>query len=161
VIKDVWHTLHRIFDDIKSAIEAVVRKIKSVKHAISDVTSVFGSIGHGIASVGGSVLGGIGHVLGFAAEGGVVTKPTLLVTGEAGPEAIVPLSKYHLGAPAIEPLSTLSSYTGGRSSGRTIVLQPVYEVQVTGLPQQIVDLVHAALDAHDEELVTLMRAHGA
>jgi len=161
VISDVWHVLDRIFNDIKSAIDSVIGKLQSVKHVISDVTSALGSVGHDISSVGGGVLGGIGHVLGFAAEGGVVTKPTLLVTGEAGPEAIVPLSKYHLGAPAIEPLSTLSSYTGGRSSGRTIVLQPVYEVQVTGLPQQIVSMVQAALDAHDEELVTLMRAHGA
>jgi len=161
VISDVWHVLDRIFTSIESAIDSVIGKIQSVQHAISDVTSALGSVGHDISSVGGGVLGGIGHVLGFAAEGGVVTKPTLLVTGEAGPEAIVPLSKYHLGAPAIEPLSTLSSYTGGRSSGRTIVLQPVYEVQVTGLPQQIVSMVQAALDAHDEELVTLMRAHGA
>jgi hypothetical protein len=36
-----------------------------------------------------SAIGG----LNFFADGGIVTRPTLSVTGEAGPEAIIPLGK--------------------------------------------------------------------
>lgn len=58
----------------------------------------FGGVG---ALVGGTV-GGLAGVVGetgipFLAEGGVVTKPTLAVVGEAGPEAVVPLDRYNGG----------------------------------------------------------------
>ena len=42
--------------------------------------------------VGGAVIGGLTKVLGFA-SGGVVTKPTLGMVGEKGPEAVIPLSR--------------------------------------------------------------------
>ena len=41
-------------------------------------------------SLGGFDLGGI-NIPGFA-KGGIVTRPTLAMIGEAGPEAVVPLS---------------------------------------------------------------------
>ena len=43
-------------------------------------------------ATGGGGGGGFLGLLGFA-EGGVVTKPTVALVGEAGPEAIVPLNK--------------------------------------------------------------------
>ena len=46
-------------------------------------------------SLGGFDLGGI-NIPGFA-KGGIVTRPTLAMIGEAGPEAVVPLSGPHAG----------------------------------------------------------------
>lgn len=40
-------------------------------------------------------LGQLGKALGWWADGGIITQPTLGVAGEAGPEAIIPLSQLH------------------------------------------------------------------
>jgi hypothetical protein len=45
------------------------------------------------SNLGKAAKGGLEAAAMFAAEGGVVTKPTMAVVGEAGPEAIVPLTK--------------------------------------------------------------------
>jgi hypothetical protein len=55
---------------------------------IPDVGDIVDSVVGGAKSLGKKALG----VIGFA-DGGIVTKPTLGLVGEAGPEAIIPLSK--------------------------------------------------------------------
>ena len=61
----------------------------------------------------GSLKGGIGPAFGpdvtqnvvtpeLLAHGGIVTKPTLSLIGEAGPEAVIPLSKMNTSSPKIE-----------------------------------------------------------
>ena len=58
-----------------------------------------GKIGGAIIKGANPVIGGIGALAGLfnkipgLADGGVVTKPTLAVIGEAGPEAVVPLNR--------------------------------------------------------------------
>jgi hypothetical protein len=44
------------------------------------------------SKVASGILGGISAVAKFIEDGGIVTEPTLAVVGEAGPEAVVPLS---------------------------------------------------------------------
>ncbi len=83
-----------------SALNTVVPMLKSVAGFIHDIMVDGASVGNVIAKmfsgksggILGTVMGGIGHILGFA-EGGIVNKPTLAVVGEGGgPEAILPLN---------------------------------------------------------------------
>ncbi len=51
--------------------------------------------------LGGAIIGGaIGIGAAFLADGGIVQKPTLAVVGEAGPEAVIPLSQARGMSPA-------------------------------------------------------------
>lgn len=104
-VKDVFSTGGKIFDGIKdgiaSAFKSIVNKIIS---GINKVVSVpFNAIN--------SALGKIRNVsilkkqpfsflptisvpkIPLLAEGGILTKPTLNIAGEAGPEAIIPIDK--------------------------------------------------------------------
>ena len=77
-------------------IGAIADGIKSAPGAIKDAIS--GLIpGSGIIGSAASTVGGL---LGIGASGGIVTRPTLAVIGEAGPEAVVPLNR----APGASPL---------------------------------------------------------
>jgi TP901 family phage tail tape measure protein len=61
------------------------------------VGAAFGGIGAAPGAIGGAAVGGalgiIGEGMTMLAEGGVVTRPTLAVVGEAGPEAVIPLDR--------------------------------------------------------------------
>jgi TP901 family phage tail tape measure protein len=84
----------------RSIIDAIVEGLRRAGGAISgyimslvpDVGSIVDSIVGGAKNKAKGVLKGVGGIFGFA-DGGIVTKPTLGLVGEAGPEAIVPLSK--------------------------------------------------------------------
>lgn len=54
--------------------------------------AAIGSVVPVVGNIVGGIIGGIAGLFGFA-EGGIVTKPSLGIVGEAGPEAIIPLSK--------------------------------------------------------------------
>ncbi len=47
-----------------------------------------------------TIIGTEGEIIGLA-HGGIVTKPTLAVIGEAGPEAVIPLSRGSTGLPGV------------------------------------------------------------
>ena len=67
--------------------------IAAVKAAAGAVAAAVRSI---MPDIGGMVSGAIGAIKGFIpglAHGGIVTSPTLALLGEAGPEAVVPLSR--------------------------------------------------------------------
>jgi hypothetical protein len=67
----------------------IIDPIKTAIRFIGDLLSAFKKI-PGVGSIGG-FLGGI-NIPGFA-DGGIVTRPTLAMVGEKGPEAIVPLGR--------------------------------------------------------------------
>jgi SLT domain-containing protein len=67
----------------------IINPIKQAIGFISDLIGAFKRI-PGVGAIGG-FLGGI-NIPGFA-DGGIVTKPTLAMVGEKGPEAIVPLGR--------------------------------------------------------------------
>jgi hypothetical protein len=70
----------------------IINPLKSILELAGRVADAIGSI----ANIGGSVAGAIGGLIGKIpglADGGIVTGPTLAVVGEAGPEAVIPLSK--------------------------------------------------------------------
>jgi phage-related protein len=81
------HAVQDFAGDIVDAIWSIPRRIIGVAGAIR--SKIAGALG-GIDLTPGFDLPGFG---GFLAEGGVVTRPTMAVIGEAGPEAVIPLSR--------------------------------------------------------------------
>lgn len=71
------------FEGIESALESVIGWFENLGSAISESLS-------GLADVGGAISD-LGDWVGLA-DGGVITSPTAAVVGEAGPEAVIPLS---------------------------------------------------------------------
>jgi phage-related minor tail protein len=67
-----------------------------------------------LPNIGGAVGGLIGKIPGLA-DGGIVTRPTLALIGEAGPEAVIPLNRGGMGAGGITV-----NVTGGLSTSAEI-----------------------------------------
>ena len=102
---DIAKTLFNMGVDFgKKIIEAIVQGLRAAGGAISsyimslipDVGSIVSSIVGAATSQAKSAIGGVGGAVkglfGFA-DGGIVTKPTMGLVGEAGPEAIIPLNQ--------------------------------------------------------------------
>lgn len=99
--KTLWDDITSIFMTAVNAIigffDNLIKKVQQVASAISNsvagkaigaAASAFSPIGIGSVVSAASSLAGILHL----AEGGIVTQPTFALIGEAGPEAVVPLS---------------------------------------------------------------------
>ena len=92
MIDGLWEALGKFAGRLLDFGKEIVSKI------VSGITSAAGSIGSAILGAipgGGAIgglIGGVKNILPFAA-GGIVTGPTLGLVGEAGPEAIIPLSQ--------------------------------------------------------------------
>jgi len=100
-----------IVDGIKAAAGAVMDAVKSIIPNPADI------VGGVVGSVGGffkSVIPGL-------ASGGIVTKPTLAVIGEAGPEAVIPLSQAGGMGTVINLNVTAGMGTDGAEVGQQIV----------------------------------------
>ena len=69
----------------------IINPLKAALDLVGKVISALGKI-PGVSSIAGAVGGLVGKIPGLA-DGGIVTGPTLAVVGEAGPEAVIPLSK--------------------------------------------------------------------
>lgn len=96
------------FTTVMGYIDKVVNALKNVGH----------SIGGAASSAGGALVGGLtnlGHAIGFA-DGGIVTSPTFAMVGEAGPEAIIPLSAFNNG------LSLAGVGSGGGNGGINVYI---------------------------------------
>ncbi|MDQ3158810.1 MAG: hypothetical protein M3P98_01575 [bacterium] len=82
VVKSIWEGVK---NTIKSSINWVLEKINSVITAVnSAMSSVSGKLGFGAINI---------PTIPLLAKGGIVNSPTLAVIGEAGPEAVIPLSR--------------------------------------------------------------------
>jgi hypothetical protein len=117
----------KFFQPIINAVQSLINLIKEIPSGIlpgigsgiaGAASSILPGIGSGIAGAASSILSGIGSgiagaassilpggslissllggILGLAA-GGIVNSPTLALVGEAGPEAIIPLSAFNGG----------------------------------------------------------------
>ena len=81
----------KIIDGILEGLRRAGGAIGSfIMSLVPDVGSIVDSIVGGATSKAKGILGAI--VPGMA-KGGIVTKPTLAVVGEAGPEAVIPLNR--------------------------------------------------------------------
>jgi phage-related protein len=116
-VQDTWNWIAtfiggiwtKIVTDAETALSAVQNLINKIMAPINAVTSAVSSI-----------TGGIGNTLGTAikafASGGIVNSPTLALVGEAGPEAIIPLSAFSGGA-------SLAGAGGGSAGSINIYVQ--------------------------------------
>lgn len=91
--KGMWEGMGNVVTGIWEGVKSTIKS--SINWIIDQINKVISSI-NGVAAKGASVLG-IGSIsmgtIPRLAEGGIVTRPTLALIGEAGPEAIVPLSR--------------------------------------------------------------------
>ena len=85
VVRAAWRVISDIVNAVVRAVDRVITKIKSIPDAIPGG----GFIPDIVKNV---ILGPLGPLVPFAA-GGVVTKPTMALIGESGPEAVVPLNQ--------------------------------------------------------------------
>lgn len=89
----------KVWDDIKSVFKAAIDWLMgliqpfldAVNKVIGGAQAVGSLVGRGINAVGQG-LTNVGHALGFA-DGGIITKPTFAMVGEAGAEAVIPLDR--------------------------------------------------------------------
>lgn len=93
----VWTSIKNFFvgiwNTLISTVQSAMNTIKGYLNGIVDTyNSVKNTITQPIKSVVNSVGNFVSNVLPFA-SGGIVTRPTLGLVGEAGPEAIIPLSR--------------------------------------------------------------------
>ena len=91
VVSDVWDFMKDVFSSISNGVKGMV-------NGMIDIVNAGIKMVDAISFTLPTILGG-GHI-GFnipliphLADGGIVTSPTVALIGEAGPEAIVPLSK--------------------------------------------------------------------
>lgn len=86
-IKDFFTT---IWNGIVDLFNAGIEKIKS---AIASIQSAYNSVVSAVSAPIKGAVNAVKTVVSKFADGGIVTGPTLGLVGEAGPEAIIPLSK--------------------------------------------------------------------
>lgn len=97
-LKTAWSSL---WDGLSSVVTSVVTSIKdTVKGMINFVFEKINALINALNSVAQKGAGAVGlnipkiPTIPLLAAGGIVTRPTLAVIGEAGPEAVVPLNRY-------------------------------------------------------------------
>jgi len=100
-ISDITGLLNGLFSTVSTITSKIMAPIQAITGAVSGVGSMFGS-------GASSMLSMVPHF----ATGGIVNGPTMAFVGEAGPEAIIPLSAFAGG----------SSLRGAGGSGGNIVV---------------------------------------
>ncbi|MHB1740534.1 MAG: phage tail tape measure protein, partial [Actinomycetes bacterium] len=121
ILRDVWHvvwgqiqsSVATAWGFIKPIFDAITRGVGDVVKGISTVEHLASSIGHGA----GGLLGKAEHMFAHGATGGIVTRPTLALIGEAGPEAVIPLSATRGSSPLPGRGGRSSGGSGGSSGG--------------------------------------------
>jgi len=103
-IATIWG---RIVSDAQTAISKIQSLISNIMAPITALTTAASNIAGGIGSIAGTAIKAF-------AEGGIVNGPTLALVGEAGPEAIIPLSAFSGG-------SSLSGGSIGGGAGGIVI----------------------------------------
>ena len=105
-IKDVsevvWHFIENIFSVLAAGFKVYIGAIKAEINGLISLVNIairaIDSIHVKLPSwLGGAEIGFNIPQIPMLAEGGIVSKPTLAMIGEAGPEAVIPLSKGGMG----------------------------------------------------------------
>jgi hypothetical protein len=125
--------------------------------------------GNILGKITGSITGGISGILSSInpfAVGGIVNGPTLAIVGEAGPEAILPLSDPARMAQILGQIQPLGSSVAGSNgsamgaAGPTIgTYAPTVTINGTGLSAaQVTTAIQNALSADHDELIRTLNA---
>lgn len=93
----VWNGIRDFFASLwRDMLGIVENAISGIRNTLSGVLSFYNSVkstvSQPIQSAASAVSGFVGRVLGFQ-HGGIVTRPTFGVVGEAGAEAVIPLNR--------------------------------------------------------------------
>lgn len=87
-----------LLNDVKTAVQDAMNFIMTIVNgamsAINSVKSAAASVGGAVGHAAGAVGGAFNNTIHAFADGGIVTGPTFALVGEAGPEAIIPLSAF-------------------------------------------------------------------
>lgn len=113
-LRNVWSKIVSVWDRLKELKDSVVSWLINVWNKVTDVWTAINALPSRIwdfmkrlpAMIGSFIsnaIGGITRFFGFQ-HGGIVTRPTAGVVGEAGPEAVIPLDR-------------LNEVLGGRGGG--------------------------------------------
>lgn len=135
--RDAWNWAKREVSDGANAIVNFVQKLpgrisgfmRNVGHDIlgglrSGINSVIGGFNSGIDRVSGFLHIGLPHIP-LLATGGLINAPTLAVVGEAGPEAVIPMSDPARAA-AVAKQTGLLDILGSKMSNAGTTLVRVY-----------------------------------
>jgi phage-related minor tail protein len=87
-----------IGDVISAPFEAAWRVVERIVGWILDAVDKVKGAFEKVGDIAGKVGGFAGNIIGLQ-HGGIVTKPTLAMIGERGPEAVIPLSRASQGGP--------------------------------------------------------------
>ena len=100
VAEAVWHFIESVGMGIASTFRAFIGVIKG---EINGLISLVNVVIRAIDAIHVDLPFGMGHIgfnipqIPMLADGGIVNRPTLAMIGEAGPEAVIPLSKAGMG----------------------------------------------------------------
>ncbi len=90
----VWNGIKDFFTAIWNGIVDLFNAgIERIKSAIASIQSAYNSVVSAVSAPIKGAVSAVKSVISKFADGGIVTGPTLGLVGEAGPEAIIPLSK--------------------------------------------------------------------
>ncbi|MGB9780616.1 tape measure protein [Caldanaerobacter sp.] len=97
-LSNIWNSIKdtaaKVWDSIEAAIKAPINGIiRAINWMIDGLNRIHFSIPEWVPGLGGKSFGFNLSKIPMLAEGGIVTRPTLAMIGEAGPEAVVPLSR--------------------------------------------------------------------
>ena len=95
-VEGAWHFIEAVVGNIVAGIKGMIGLIKGeinglislVNMAIKAIDAIHVTLPFGMGTIGFNI-----PTIPLLAEGGIVTKPTLAMIGEAGTEAVIPLSK--------------------------------------------------------------------
>ncbi len=90
VLQGIDNAFGSVFGAAKSVVNSVADAIQNVIGKVQSAVSLVSNLAGKVGGVVGAVGGIAGH---FFADGGIVTRPTNAIIGEAGPEVVVPLTQ--------------------------------------------------------------------
>jgi len=123
---DAWEGLRVFFFDVADKIvtkaqEAFQKVSGFLKEALKNVAEIATISPSRIPSIGGlvgGIISGFGKVMGLPlnAEGGIFTRPTPGIIGEAGPEAVIPLNRFGRGFGGLTVVITGNTFMSGEQA---------------------------------------------
>jgi hypothetical protein len=164
VATDAWHEITGAFDQIVGFVEAMPDRIakaaehmwdgiyNSFKGVLDSIIGLWNDVADhtkfnlpsvdthipGIGKIGGGTIGPILPDIPMLALGGIVTHPTLAMVGEAGPEAVIPLSAWHgPGTPMTGPTGGAVSASLGSGTATGGIRDVTVIAQTNASPQDI------------------------
>jgi hypothetical protein len=117
------HLIKPVFDALVWAYNNILKPIADFFAGIgAAATSAAKTVSTAVSTIGGTttVVPVSGGAIPHGAEGGIITRPTVMLAGEGGPEALIPLDQMGFGA-RIEINSPLV-YVAGSADERTVDL---------------------------------------